>query len=258
MQIKPILEQDKIMTVPFTVRSYESDASRRATIQTLCNYFQEMAWLHAAHLGFALADQEDCTKIWMLLQIQVRMRRYPLWGDTVHVSTWPSGKNRLYAYRDFEVRDDQGECLATATSSWIIIDLKRRRPQRIPDTLDLCIPREKPRAAPPAPAEARIKMPESPDAQAEFQVRLSDIDVNNHVNNVNFIEWAIEAAPASWRNTRQLTELDVFFKAESNYGERIVSQFAIVQPLESALHCVCRPADSKILMLARTTWKPIP
>ena len=255
MQMNIPSEQEKTMTASFTVRSYESDASRNATIQTICNYFQEMAWLHAGRMGFALADQPDSALTWVLLRLNVRMHRYPVWGDTVQVSTWPSGKNRLYAYRDFEILDHRGDTLATATSSWIIIDVQRRRPQRIPDELAHCIPKNR---TPADPGNAPLDFPARPDAQAEFHVRLSDIDVNNHVNNVNFIEWAIEAVPAQWRNARRLTALDVLFKAESNHGEQIVSEFAAVHPMQQALHRVFRPADAKTLMLARTTWEPLP
>ena len=257
MNVRRISEEEKTMTVPFTVRSYESDASRRATIQTICNYFQEMAWLHAARLGFALADREDSALTWVLLQLNVKMSSYPIWGDTVTVSTWPSGKNRLYAYRRFCIRDQQGSVIGSATSSWIIIDVLKRSPQRIPDQLDLCIPASCPLDTRETLSAEKIQIPERLDAETEFQVRLSDIDVNNHVNNVNFIEWAVESVPAAWRNANQLSEIHIEFKAESNYGERIVSQFAGVRPMETGLHRVFRPADSKTLMLARTVWKPL-
>ncbi len=257
MSLQTLSEEDKIMTVPFTVRSYESDASRKATIQTICNYFQEMAWLHAARLGFALVDQDTIGKIWVLLQLNVKMEQYPIWGDTVSVSTWPSGKNRLYAYRDFEIRDGRHKLIGTAASAWIIIDVHTRRPQRIPDALDHCMPRDKTVALHDSLFSPKIDIPAQMDAEAEFQVRLSDIDVNNHVNNVNFIEWAIEAVPAAWRNANQLEEIHVEFKAESNYGEHIVSQFSGLRPMETGIHRVFRPADSKTLMLARTVWKPM-
>ena len=256
MNVSRISEEEKTMTVPFTVRSYESDASRRATIQTICNYFQEMAWLHATRLGFALADQENSTKAWVLLELHVQMDRYPVWGDTITVSTWPSGKNRLYAYRDFEIRNNRDEIIGTATSAWIIIDIQKRRPQRMPDELDLCVPKNKTVPFHEALFSPKIDLPAHVDAEAGFQVRLSDIDVNNHVNNVNFIEWAIEAAPSAWRSANQLAEIHVEFKAESNYGEHIVSQFTGIHPSENGLHRVFRPADSKTLMLARTVWKP--
>jgi acyl-ACP thioesterase len=251
----PIPEQDKIMTVPFTVRSYESDPSRRATIQTICNYLQESAWLHAARLGFALADREDNDKTWVLLRLYVKMLRYPVWGDAVQVSTWPSGKDRLYAYRDFEIHDIRNELLGMATSSWIIIDAKKRRPQRMPEDLDRSIPVSKAVAFHETLLRDEPSGPDRVDAQAEFNVRLSDIDVNNHVNNVNFIEWAIEAVPAAWRCENVLTELHVAFKSESSYGDRVVSQFGSVQPGQRALHRVFRLSDDKPLILAETVWR---
>jgi acyl-ACP thioesterase len=53
---------------------------------------------------------------------------------------------------------------------------------------------------------------------------LSDLDLNQHVNFVNYVEWAEETAPAkTWKDFR-LEEIETSYRAESKYGDRILSQ----------------------------------
>ena len=44
-------ENDGIWEEHATIRSYDVDAARNATIESLLRYFQEAAWNHAEHLG---------------------------------------------------------------------------------------------------------------------------------------------------------------------------------------------------------------
>ena len=38
---------------------------------------------------------------------------------------------RLYAYRDFQLKDKDGNIIAIGTSRWIFVDTDRRRPIRL-------------------------------------------------------------------------------------------------------------------------------
>ena len=239
----------------FQVRSYEADSDQQATIQTICNYFQEMAWRHAKLHRFDLLSDEQNSRTWVLLRLHVHMDTYPCWGDTIHVATWSSGMNRLYAYRDYELYDADGQRIGCATSQWIIIDINRRRPQRLPANLISLQPANQPRTINDSFSDPIPEADRPADQSLIFNVRLSDIDVNRHVNNVNYIEWAIEAIPSSWRAGRQLAELEVAFMAESSYGDRITSDFTSAPSPDTALHRVYREADGKTLMTATTRWR---
>ncbi len=60
---------------------------------------------------------------WVLSRFHIEITRYPKWGETVQINTWPSGRGPLFAVRDYEILDAEGP-LAAATSSWLIVDLK--------------------------------------------------------------------------------------------------------------------------------------
>ncbi len=238
----------------FTVRAYEADARGVASIQTLCNYVQEIAGNHAFALGLAIDQLMAQGITWVLSRLRVKMDSYPRWRDRLTLTTWPSDANRLYAFRDYEIADTSGARLGAATSAWLLIDLKTRRPIRVPPNVAELPVRDRPRALDDAFSD-RLRAPDAPENECRFTVRVSDLDINRHVNLVNYIEWSVESVPAEIRNTRTLRDLLVEFHAEGMFGDEAISQSRAEAGKPGLFaHAVRRSSDGKILALARTEW----
>ena len=80
-------------------------------------------------LGVSVPELLANNYTWVLSRIYLKMNHHPGWGDTIQVHTWPSGIERVFALRDFYIRQDDctiGSCI----SAWIIIDTANRRPVR--------------------------------------------------------------------------------------------------------------------------------
>jgi len=69
------------------------------------------------------------------------------------------------------------------------------------------------------------------------------------VNNVNYIEWAVETVPPG---AGTLVDLQVEFLAESVAGDEIVSRCAGAEQVYQ--HELVRSSDRKTLALVRTEW----
>jgi len=93
---------------------------------------------------------------------------------------------------------------------------------------------------------------EQADRARHFDVRFSDLDVNQHVNNVRYVEWALEAAPREMLLTQQPTEIDIQFRAETGLGETVVTQ--LQQDADRLLHRLRRTRDDKTVAQATTQW----
>ena len=238
-----------IWTESFQVRSYEVGPNYRATVQTLMDYFQEAAGNHARvskldggiELGWA----------WVMLRFRLRVYERPAWRSSVTVETWIHGFKGVRAQRAVRFLDAAGNVLAEGMTYWASIDLIRRRPVRPPAELsripipDCNAPRLDERLVPgPPPSTIRA---------VDFYVRQSDLDVNLHVNNVCYLDWALEAIPTDFRDDRKLTEIDLAFKAESNFGDTIISS---VGPGEhgTSMHQLTRESDGRVLAWVRTWW----
>jgi acyl-ACP thioesterase len=151
---------------------------------------------------------------------------WPGWKSELTVATWPSGLGRLVCLRDYQVADRAGRVLARARSWWLVMDMASRKVVRVPDAIVAAIP-----ASPPAPREQSPLAGLPPlhgdtDATARiaFPVRRSDLDVNRHVNNTRYIAWAVEAVPEPVRLACRPSCLDISFKAETGYGDTVLSR----------------------------------
>ena len=240
-------------TEPFTVRSYEIGPDGRLRLPTLCDYLQEVAGNHATALGVA-TDQLDGLA-WLLARLQVEVERLPKWREEIAVETWPSAADGLYAQRDFLVTDADDRVIGRATSQWFVMDVARRRPTRLPAFVLAFDLLDRPHALPPN-RESHVIL-EVIDAERLFSVRRSDLDLNDHVNNVRFVEWALEALPEVMRAGRQPYALDVQFRAESVYGDTVRSACGEAPDGDAAalLHSVTRKRDGEVLARARTVWR---
>ncbi len=237
----------------FRVRAYEVDPRGFASIQTLCNYFQEAADNQTQTLGLAVDQLAGQGRTWVLSRLRICMEAYPRWRDGILMTTWPSDAGRILAFRDYEFADEAGRRLGGASSAWLLLDLKTRRPVRIPpDVVELSV-RDRPRAIAHA-FDERLRAPESPENERRFTVRISDLDVNQHVNLVNYIEWAVETVPAAVREQTMLCDLQVEFLAESVYGDEAVSRSQELAP-RIFQHAILRKSDLRPLALARTQWR---
>ena len=85
---------------------------------------------------------------------------------------------------------------------------------------------------------------------------MQDIDVNNHVNNVVYIEWALEAIPANILKKCQPEHVEISFKGEAFYNEAVISRCSknFNGDENIFLHQIVRKEDGKELARLRTKW----
>jgi acyl-ACP thioesterase len=239
-------------TETFRVRSYDVAPHGRAAIQALCNYFQEAAGNHAEELGFSRGAMLERGTAWVLMRLRIAVDRYPEWHHTVTVETWPSGVDGMYATREFVLRDADGDPLARGTSAWAVIDVERRRPTRLPEALQDIDTPDRPR--PIAFDNRRVPTLDRVERERRFDVRFSDLDLNQHANNVRYIEWALEAAPESVLLHQQPADIDIQFRAETTFGQAVVTQ--LQEDGDRFRHRVQRAGDNRVVAEAMTRWAP--
>jgi medium-chain acyl-[acyl-carrier-protein] hydrolase len=209
---------DKIYSKKFPVYTYDVGPDGKARLPVLLNFLQEAARDHAALLKVSIFDLQAKGLTWVISRYHIRVPRYPSMGDSVEVLTWPSSKKGVFAIRDFEARDASGRLLLEATSSWIVISLDSKQPVKV-DTLFLDESIFDRRAI--ADDFARLPGPARTDHEAFFQVLSRDLDFNHHANNVSYVSWALEGLPEEVLRARRATEIEIVYKAEALYGDKV-------------------------------------
>ena len=238
----------------FQVRAYEVNQQGRVTMLSLFNYMQEAAGNHAAKLGVSVQDLFKKNMTWVLSRVHIQIHDFPFWKQKVVIETWPAEKDTYYAIRDFRIRNEKDELIGIATSSWMMIDLKERKPVMIPEFIDKLKNTEEGRAL----QDSFGKLPklENVDSEKVFNVRLSDLDINRHVNSVNFIEWALESVPLDITKTAVLSEIEVTYRAEAHYGDRVISQCQTKLSDDGyrVIHRLLKEGSEKELTRIVTAW----
>ncbi len=245
----------------FRIRSIETDADGRLKLESICNYFQEAAGNHAHDLGVATDQLTEHGLAWVLGRLCFSVTGSPQWRDTARIETWPSGVDRLYAFRDFMGYSDAHGLFVEGISTWLLIDVVRRRPVRMPEFVTQLPLPDRPRALQgilPASME-----PEGPPVmEKSFEVYRSDIDVNRHVNNVRFLGWILETLPARPPTDWGKILVDLSFRAEAVYGDPIRVRSwdrseRGVQADQVFVHGVFHGESDRLLASAVTTWTPL-
>jgi len=240
----------------FQVRAIEIDGGGFIQPIPFLEYVLEAAGEHAAGGGLAVTDLFKKGLTWVLSRFHIEITRYPKWGETVQINTWPSGRGTLFAVRDYEILDAEGP-IAAATSSWLIVDLKTRRPVRTAEHLE-GFPLLEKRAL--ADEFASLPGPEREDVVKEFPVFFSDIDLNGHVTATVYIHRALETVPDEILFGWRPAGIEVNYRGEAFYGDGIRSRAARLdgEGAPRFLHRLSRLADDKELTLLRTSWAPAP
>lgn len=169
--------------------------------------------------------------IFAMTRFVIKVEDYPRWGDVVEGETWFESQGKIAARRDWLMRDAETDrLLVRASSMWVMVNTKTRRlakmPQEMIDKFRRFTPSD-PRLSCPGHSLTE-KLPDIDESREVIPgpvqvVRRSDIDMNGHVNNVIYLAWALETVPADVYQRYRLTEVEVEYKAECNYGDVVES-----------------------------------
>ncbi len=238
----------------FRVRSYETDPLDRLQIPMLCKLLQEVAAAHASLLDVAVETLFERGTAWVLSRLRLSLDRWPRAGDEIIIETWPEAMSRLVVERRFTLSAPAGGRIGSVSTLWVVLDLERRRPVRLPseawDRFD-----EYEIGCKPAKG-GKLAVPEPADRELSFSVRRSDVDLSGHANNTSFVEWAMEAVPDEIWSNCDLTDLDIQFLAECHRSQIVSSRSQLLGDGETreVRHQLVRAEDGAEVARARSGW----
>lgn len=202
----------------FAVRSFDIGLNWKMRISSVCSYFQEVAGRHATHLDVGYKFVQESGMVWVLSRLFISIRRLPEWGQEFILETWPMGTERVFFRREYSMHDGSHDFLK-ATSYWLLLDLKSRRPRIIPLNEDV-IRANAGNYSMPMPAE---EFPAVASSAAEVhRVRYSDLDQNRHVNNARYVEWIFDQLDQQVLETTTPSFFAIEYKQEVKAGDSVL------------------------------------
>lgn len=239
----------------FTVRASEIDYRGQATLPALISYMHEAAWENTVTLGISMYDLLKQDMTWVLQRMRVEMFRYPRHSDKVTVKTWASGRERIFMHRDFRIYNSERELLGQATSVWLVMDMVKRQLVSLPELITSIevVPTQEPLPF----AKGRLPQLQEAIYEQQIPVRWHDIDLNRHVTNTRYLEWALDTMPLEALEQKQLHEVDIIFRAESLLGDTVIAAVAPAEEPDAFLHRLSSQETGKELVQARTKWEKL-
>lgn len=244
----------KISSEEYHVKYYEVDCKRRLLVSSLINYFSDICMVQLGETGYSLDTMNELNRAWILYKWDINIKRYPMYGERVIVSTEAYSFRKFYACRKFKVVDKDGNEIVNAKSVWFFIDTNKRRPMKITEEMYKCyeIPDDKNDIL----EMSKIEKCTSYAYERDFNVRYSDIDTNNHVNNAKYLSWMLETVPLEVVSEYRLENVRIDYEKETYYGEMIKAETEVEKLDNGNISCVHRiiGEGGRELTLGSSIW----
>lgn len=203
------------------VRYSECDHRGTLTLPGVINYLQDCSTFQSEDIGFGVDTLKGQNRAWILSYWQVVIDRYPKMTENITVGTFASKFKGIIGERNFFIRDAQGAQIVRAASVWVYMDTQRMRPAR-PSAEEV----EAYGTHDPLEMEyegRKIELPAQSEAMEPFPVRRYHIDTNEHVNNCQYVQMALEMIPKE----KIIRQVRVEYKKSAVYGDMIYPRMAV-------------------------------
>lgn len=246
--------EKEVLIKEYEIHYYEVDFRKQMKITSLIDFFGDLATCQSENLEVGMDYLFSNNLGWVLYKWDIDIHSYPKYGDKIKIKTMPYGFRRFYAYRIFEVFNEEGELIAEAKSIWFLLNIERKRPVRIESQFYKAYGIDE--TCKDMFEIEDISKVEDVQEEKIFNVRYDDIDTNKHVNNSKYASWAIEALPLDILLNYKLNKIKITYQKETKYGETISSKVQVRKKENTALcnHSI-QDREGNILALIETSWE---
>ncbi|GAU77635.1 acyl-[acyl-carrier-protein] thioesterase [Fusibacter sp. 3D3] len=230
----------------YALHNFDFNAHKHVKTVTLLNFLQDISTCHYNAVVGGNAENA----VWVIVEWDVHFRAPITKVQTLTVKTKPTYFRKFIAYRAYEIVDESGVVVVTAVSKWAYINYETRKQMVIPKTLyevfDV-----------PENADKPLKL-EHMDFKIEliepmsFRSCFSDIDINQHVNNVSYLRWGIDSLPYEFIAKSSPKRLQVYYKKEIFINDVVR---VLTDLMEKETRQMIQNSNSEECVKIRMLWK---
>lgn len=238
----------------YKINIFNVDSEHKCKFSSLVDFLWDVVISQSDYLGETKDGFVHNQCIWVLLKYDITMYEYPKFKDTITVDTKVLGSKKFYGYRQNTIKNSKGKVIGEVLSTAILIDFDKRRPTKIsPEQSQIYGLKEDLETVPTLDDIPKIK---NEDYSKDYPVRYSDIDSNGHVNNVKYMEMAIDTLPRSIINEYELFNIKVLFKKETTDGDtlHVASEVINNDNTITTVHKITSSSEALLTKL-QITWK---
>ena len=191
----------------------------------ILEYLEDIAAYHSDSVGIGINTTEETHLNWLLLDWELEVLKRPKYGQVLDIHTWSRGIEKFYAFRDFEVYDEENNLCAIATSKWLLVDSKTGKIARVEQKMADRYQSETEKAVFKDKKNEKIKEPEKFQSETMYTARRRDIDVIGHMHNLYYLYLAYEALPEEEYVKRPFNHIRIQYKNQIKLGETVKCKY---------------------------------
>lgn len=228
-------------------------SQQRADMVSILEMFNQVARKAGDYYDAERDILREENLVWVLLNWDVEVSRYPTAGERCVVKTIAHTMDRFVAYREFFVLEPLGKILARGKSRWILLNLELRKPVAAKPYMwelygvkERSIPFEI--ANPPKVC--------SPEWLVEVSPAEKDFDEYGHVHNVSYVRWILDCLEDAIPEPREMERLEILFRKEITDPApvHVKSQRLFFSPTAAKLGHSILDHHGQVLVNAITHW----
>ncbi|WP_459556604.1 acyl-CoA thioesterase [Lacunimicrobium album] len=122
-----------VFEYPIRVDSFHLDPNRHVNNVVYVQWMQDAALAHSAAQGWSTKRYRELGVTWVSKTHVIEYHQQAFEGDEIILTTWIADMLKISSTRRYMVkRVSDGALLLTASTNWIMIDITKNRPVRIP------------------------------------------------------------------------------------------------------------------------------
>lgn len=269
---------DNKYTIPYTIPYSLMDGKGRCSTLSLVNLAQDLAAAHYGLGGLSIPHLQKMGLTWVITKQEFIFNNYPVGRDEMVLQTWAHEPKGLFCFRDYKYSyaiNGKKPCLNVAytdqiasegkmpdltikdenlimgaTSNWMILELETGRPIK-PSSAEMgTLTYSNDKAS--SHNFSKIALSDGWDTQMEFSPSLLDIDINSHVNNLNYVRWILSYMDYDFCKGKLVRSLETNFVNSALFGDSLICRCkAIAENI--CVHSIIRTDGSEVFR-ARTEW----
>lgn len=251
---------DGIYNDTFALNSYEVDPFYHVQTPYYFRIMQEAAGSHSYHRKVSIPHLQEEQRTWVVTRTVMDIDHYAQWPATLRVETWPQEPWKLYFPRVCRLYDGSGTRLFQSLSHWVVMDTCTGRPVKPQTIADRFGTVEAKTFVEPNLGRRPTFSPTEYTETITYEpsIRYADCDLNQHVNNVAYLEWMLDSLPHTFRDAHLISKVDIAYLAQTYRDDRIIVRTGISDSGLEMTHEVSSLSQDgeKPVCVAVTRWIP--
>lgn len=213
--------QEKSSKFGYVVEPFMEDFTGKLAWHELGNRILAAAGKHADSHGFGMKQLLQQNLAWVLSRMNVEMQEMPKVNEHYYIETWIRSIYRTFTDRCFAITRPDSSVLGYAYTTWALINTETRMPVNLENLpgggFSEWVDAEKKCDVAPF-SRIRVK---SCEPERVVTAYYNDIDINQHVNSIRYIEHILDLFSIEELSERSIAGVEIAYHGEAHYGDRL-------------------------------------